>query len=153
LERYVEDGALRIEWRDFPYLGQESVNAAQAARAAQEQGHFWDYHDLLYENQKSTNSGAFFDDRLLDLAREAGLDVEQFEAGYKGGEYEAVVNEDFREAQDVGIQGTPSFTINEQRLVGPQPLEAFEQIPREGSHTLTMFRHHIGRIRGVLPLV
>jgi len=36
--------------------------------------------------------------------------VEQFEAGYKGGEYEAVVNEDFREAQDVGIQGTPSFT-------------------------------------------
>jgi len=152
LERYVEDGALRIEWRDFPYLGQESVNAAQAARAAQEQGHFY-YHDLLYENQKSTNSGAFFDDRLLDLAREAGLDVEQFEAGYKGGEYEAVVNEDFREAQDVGIQGTPSFTINEQRLVGPQPLEAFEQIPREGSHNLTMFRHHIGRIRGVLPLV
>ena len=79
--------------------------------------------------------------------------MEQFEAGNKGGEYEAVVNEDFREAQDVGIQGTPSFTINEQRLVSPQPLEAFEQIPREGSLPLTMFRHHIGRIRGVLPLV
>jgi protein-disulfide isomerase len=42
-----------------------------------------------------------------------------------------VVNEDFREAQDTGIQGTPSFTINEQRLVGPQPLEAFEQIIEE----------------------
>jgi len=122
---------LRIEWRDFPYLGQESVNAAQAARAAQEQGHFWDYHDLLYENQKSTNSGAFSDDRLLDLAREAGLGVEQFEAGYKGGEYEAVVNEDFREAQDAGIQGTSSFTVNGRRLVGPQPLEAFEHVIEE----------------------
>jgi protein-disulfide isomerase len=122
---------LRIEWRDFPYLGQESVNAALAARAAQDQGHFWDYHDLLYENQKSTNSGAFSDEKLLDLARQAGLDAERFEAGLKGGEYEAVVNEDFREAQDAGIQATPSFTINGRKVVGPQPLETFEQVIEE----------------------
>ena len=64
---------MRIEWRDFPYRGQESVNAALAARAAQEQGMFWEYHDLLYKNQKSPNSGAFSDEKLLGLAREAGL--------------------------------------------------------------------------------
>lgn len=69
VEKYVRDGTLRIEWRDFPYLGQESANAAFAARAAQEQGKFWEYHDLLYENQESANSGAFSDEKLLDLAR------------------------------------------------------------------------------------
>ena len=120
-----------MEWRDFPYLGQESVNAALAARAAQEQGKFWEYHDLLYKNQKSVNSNGFSEKKLLDLAQEAELDVEQFEAGLKGGKYEAVVNQDFREAQDAGIQGTPSFTINGRKLVGPQPLEAFEQVIEE----------------------
>ena len=122
---------MRIEWRDFPYRGQESVNAALAARAAQEQGMFWEYHDLLYENQKSPNSGAFSDEKFLGLAREAGLDVKQFEESFKSGRYEPVVNEDFRKALDDGIQGTPSFDINGRILVGPQPLETFEQVIEE----------------------
>ena len=52
-KEYVKDGTLRIEWRDFPYRGQESVNAAVAARAAQAQDEFWDYHDLLYDRMIS----------------------------------------------------------------------------------------------------
>jgi protein-disulfide isomerase len=131
LKRYIEEGTLRIEWRDFPYLGQESVNAALAARAAQDQGKFWEYHDLLYKNQKSPNSGAFSDDKLIDLARQTGLDTDEFETGFKDGRYEAVVNGDFHQAQDDGIQGTPTFIINGQKLVGPQPLENFEQVIEE----------------------
>jgi protein-disulfide isomerase len=128
VERYVENGTLRYEWRDFAYLGQESVNAALAARAAQEQGRFWEYHDVLYENQGSVNSGAFSDEALVGFAEEVGLDTEQFEAALTSGSYESVVQSDLREAQNAGIQGTPSFMINGQRLVGPQPLEVFEQV-------------------------
>ena len=51
-------------WRDFPYLGEESRRAAVAARAAQEQGKFWEYHDLLYESQSS----GFSDENLRALA-------------------------------------------------------------------------------------
>ncbi len=128
MERYVENGTLRYEWRDFAYLGQESVNAALAARAAQEQGRFWEYHDVLYENQGSVNSGAFSDEALVGFAEEVGLDTEQFEAALTSDRYESVVQSDLMEAQNAGIQGTPSFTINGQRLVVPQPLEAFEQL-------------------------
>ncbi len=128
MERYVEYGTVRYEWRDFAYLGQESVNAALAARAAQEQGRFWEYHDVLYENQGSVNSGAFSDEALVGFAEEVGLDTEQFEAALASGRYESVVQSDLREAQNAGIQGTPSFTINGQRLVGPQPLEAFDEL-------------------------
>ena len=128
MERYVENGTLRYEWRDFAYLGQESVNAALAARAAQEQGRFWEYHDVLYENQGSVNSGAFSDEALVGFAEEVELDTEQFEAALTSGRYESVVQSDLREAQNAGIQGTPSFTINGQRLVGLQPLEVFEQV-------------------------
>jgi protein-disulfide isomerase len=128
VERYVENGTVRYEWRDFAYLGQESVNAALAARAAQEQGRFWEYHDVLYENQGSVNSGAFSDEALVGFAEEVGLDTEQFVAALTSGRYESIVQSDLREAQNAGIQGTPSFTINGQRIVGPQPLNAFEQL-------------------------
>jgi protein-disulfide isomerase len=129
--RFIEAGTLRLEWRDFPYLGEESSKAAVAARAAQEQGKFWEYHDLLYENQRTRNAGAFSDESLVGLARESGLNVEQFESSFKGGKYEDVVEQVFREAQDAGIQGTPTFFINGRILVGAQPLEAFEQVIEE----------------------
>jgi protein-disulfide isomerase len=122
VESYVEDGTLRLEWRDFPYLGQESVNAALAARAAQDQGAFWEYHDLLYENQ----SGGFSDERLIDLARETGLDVEEFEEDLASGRFEQAVAEDFREGQRMGITGTPTFVINGRVLAGLQPQGVYE---------------------------
>lgn len=125
MERYVEDGTLKLEWQDFPYLGQESMNAALAARAAQEQGKFWEYHDLLYENQSSP--GAFSEENLVVLAREAGLDVERFEASLASGEHRQVVTEAFTQGQRSGINGTPTFVINGQTLVGAQPVEVFEE--------------------------
>jgi protein-disulfide isomerase len=122
VQEYVEEGTLRIEWRDFPYLGQESVNAAMAARAAQAQGKFWEYHDLLYRNQP----GGFPDEKLVGLAREAGLDAERFEVDLASGEYEQIVTSDFREGQQRGISGTPTFVINGKVLAGLQPVGVFE---------------------------
>lgn len=125
--KYVEDGMLRIEWRDFPYLGQESVNAALAARAAQAQDKFWEYHEILYNNQKSTNSGAFSDENLIEYARQADLDTEQFEKDLQSDEYVEAVEADFQEGQQRGVTGTPTFFINGERLVGAQPAEVFEE--------------------------
>ena len=127
VEKYIEDGTLRLEWRDFPYQGQESVNAALAARAAQAQGRFWEYHDMLYRNQSSGNSGGYTEENLIKLARGAGLDVGQFEEDLKSGTYEPVVEADFREAQQRGVSGTPTFVINGTVIAGLQPLEVFER--------------------------
>ncbi len=125
-EKYVKDGTLRIEWEDFPYQGQESINAALAARAAQAQGEFWEYHDLVYANQSSGNSGGYTEESLTALAEEAGLDVERFERDLASARYEGVVQESFREGQNLGISGTPTFVINGRSLVGLQPLGVFE---------------------------
>jgi protein-disulfide isomerase len=127
VEKYVEDGTLRLEWRDFPYLGEESVSAALAARAAQEQGKFWEYHDLLYENQ----TGGFPDEKLSELAGEAGLDVEEFQGALQSGRHEQVVARDFQEGQEQGISGTPTFVVNGRVIVGFQSLEVFEQVIEE----------------------
>ncbi len=131
MERYINDRTLRLEWHDFPYLGQESFRAAVAARAAQGQGKFWEYHDILYQNQKGENSGAFSDENLVAFAEEAGLDIERFKEALESGKYEEVVEEDFPEAQEAGVQGTPSFMINGRTLVGAQPVETFSQAIEE----------------------
>ena len=121
-KEYVKDGTLRIEWRDFPYRGQESVNAAVAARSAQAQGRFWEYHDLLYDSQFS----GFSDENLTELAREAGLDTQRFESDYRSGRYERSVRADFQQGLNAGVNGTPTFIINGKMLVGLQPVGVFE---------------------------
>jgi protein-disulfide isomerase len=130
-EKYVKDGTLKIEWRDFPYQGRESVYAAIAARAAQAQGRFWEFHDLVYANQSSGNSGGYNEESLTKLAGEANLDVERFRRDLEGARYEAVVQSDFRRGQDLGISGTPTFIINGEVLVGLQPLATFEKAIEE----------------------
>jgi protein-disulfide isomerase len=126
-KEYVKDGTLRIEWRDFPYRGQESVNAAVAARAAQAQGRFWDYHDLLYDSQFS----GYSDENLMALARRAGLDTQRFESDYRSGRYRGVVQADFQKGLNLGVNGTPTFFINGKMLVGLQPVGVFENAIEE----------------------
>jgi predicted DsbA family dithiol-disulfide isomerase len=109
----------------------EANPAEVTTRAAQEQGKFWKYHDVLYQSQVAENSGIFSDETLVGFAREAGLDVERFEESFKSDKYEPVVDRVFREGQDAGIQGTPTFSINGRLLVGAQPLKVFEQAIEE----------------------
>jgi protein-disulfide isomerase len=107
------------------------VNAAVAARAAQAQGKFWEYHDLIYHSQL----GGFPEEKLVALAQEAGLDEKRFESDLASGKYGEVIAEDFREGQQRGISGTPTFVINGRVLAGLQPVgvyeNAIEQAKRE----------------------
>jgi predicted DsbA family dithiol-disulfide isomerase len=66
-------------------------------------------------------------EKLLGLADEAGLDVERFEEDLSSPDrYTQVVAEDFREGQERGISGTPTFVINGQVIAGLQPVEVYE---------------------------
>ena len=98
------------------------MNAAVAARAAQAQGKFWEYHDLLYEKQ----AAGYSDENLNAYAKEVGLDTKRFEADYESSRYDGLVQDDFQSGQNVGVNGTPTFIVNDQVLVGLQPLGVFE---------------------------
>ena len=103
------------------------MKAALSARAAQEQGKFWDYHALLYENQ----SAGFSEETLIELAREADLDVEKFEKAFQNRRHEGVVMEDFEEGQRLGVSGTPTFVVNGRVVVGFQSAEVFGDVIEE----------------------
>lgn len=127
IEKYVEDGTLRIEWRDFPYLGPESTTAAQGGRAAAAQDSFWAFHDEMYANPLPPNSGNLDEDHLAGIAAELGLDVEQFRADMSSAATEQAIGDDFSQGQEIGVTGTPAFVINGVPVIGAQPTEVFEQ--------------------------
>jgi len=127
IEQYVEDGTLRIEWRDFPYLGPESTTAAQGGRAAAAQDSFWAFHDEMYADQLPPNSGDLDEDYLAGIAEKLGLDVQQFRADMTSKATEQAIAKDFSEGQAIGVTGTPAFVINGVPVIGAQPTEVFEK--------------------------
>ncbi len=127
IDQYVEDGTLRIEWRDFPYLGAESTVAAKAGRAAAEQGSFWAFHDEMYADQLPPNSGRLDEDHVAGIAEELDLDVGQFLKDMDSRAVEEAVAADFAQGQAIGVTGTPAFVINGVPVIGAQPTDVFEK--------------------------
>lgn len=126
LQRYVDDGTLRIEWRDFPYLGPESTLAALGGRAAAEQDMFWELHDAVFADQPDPNSGTITPEWLVDKAEAAGLDPEAFAGDLNSDPAQLEsINEEQREGVTLGVTGTPSFLINGTPVIGAQPTPTF----------------------------
>ncbi len=123
---YIDTGKVRLEWHDFPWIGPESRDAANAARCAGAQGQFWAYHDLLYQNQGGENSGAFSKDRLKAFGRDLGLDAATFDRCVDDGTFSSAVQADFADVRSQGFSGTPTFLIGSQRIVGAQSFETFK---------------------------
>jgi protein-disulfide isomerase len=122
---YVQQGKVKIEFRMFPIIGQESFNAAQAAEAARDQGKFWEYHDALYNAQGVENSGTFSYESLVALAKQVGLDVPEFEATLSSNKYLAAIQKEKDTADAAGVSSTPTFFIGDTKIVGAQPFGEF----------------------------
>jgi protein-disulfide isomerase len=90
-------------------------------------GAFWEMHDLLYERQDQWSGNNDAPQLFIEMAGELGIDEAAFEACLTGGEYAAVVQEDFALGQADGVTGTPAFRINGAAVSGAQPFEAFQQ--------------------------
>ncbi len=117
-EDYIKTGKVRLIFKNFAFLGQESVWAAEAAYCAAEQGGFWAYHDKLFANQRGENRGAFSKPNLVRFARELGLKVEDFQSCLDSGRYRQKVLDETRESEAAGVTSTPSFIVNGQLIRG-----------------------------------
>lgn len=133
VEEYVATGKVRFVYRSFGlFIGQESLDAAEAAYCAGDQGKFWEYHDMLFANQIGENVGAFAPKRLLAMAEALGLDMTQFRQCFESHKYRDRAMQDQTEGRQAGVRATPSFVIiapdgSTQLIEGAQPMEVFRQ--------------------------
>ena len=123
--RYPEQ--VRIVFRHLPLdFHAQARGAAQASICAGQQGQFWEYHDLLFANQRAMGR-----DQLSSYATGLGLDMELFESCMTAPETDALVAADLEAAERLGATGTPAFFINGIFLNGAQPLEVFDELVQE----------------------
>lgn len=124
---------LRFVFRHFPISTSHpyAEQAAEAAEAGAAQGRFWEMHDHLFENQKRLR-----DEDLHRYAEELGLDVERFDRELAGHVHADRVHEDFLGGVRSGVNGTPTFYINDARHDGSYEADdlvaALEQAAHEG---------------------
>lgn len=125
VENFVESGDVRVEWRPMPIISgmadipldsseNESMQSSEAAMCAADQGEFWPYSEALFEAQGAENSDVYHDEMLKETAAELGLDSEAFNACLDSGEKEDEVLEIREDAIERGVNGTPTFLINDQ---------------------------------------
>lgn len=126
MEKYVEPGNLRIEFREANVFGEESVKAARAAAAAGEQGKFLEFQKALYPGGKPMKS--FPEDKMVELAEELGLDAEKFKADMGSQKIADLVAQHQHKAAELGVTSTPMFIVGTQPVSGAQPTEQFELI-------------------------
>jgi len=113
-----------IVFRDYPLpMHKEAPKASEAGHCANEQGKFWEMHDLLFQNQRALQI-----ENLKDYARQIGLEQGKFDACLDSGRHAATVEADIKAGAAVGVRGTPAFFVNGQFLNGAQPFEAFQKI-------------------------
>ncbi|GMU41996.1 MAG: hypothetical protein AMXMBFR23_28620 [Chloroflexota bacterium] len=121
-EIYGDD--IAIVFKHFPLsFHKNAMPAAIASMAANEQGKFWEYHDLLFENQKSLSAAD------LELyAQQVGLDMAKFKAAVGAEKYKDKVQKDMAEGSRIGVQGTPSVFINGRKFspAGGYSTEGFQ---------------------------
>lgn len=133
---YVDTGVVYYTFHIFPFIDDyseynESDHAANAAWCADEQGRFWDYHDIVYANWDGENQGAFRDERLIRFAEALQLDMEAFQACFDEKRYQDEIDQDFATGQALGVNATPSIFVNGVKVVsqiGENYVPGFEDI-------------------------
>ena len=126
LELLKSDQKLKVVLKEFPVLGQSSVEAAQVAVAARMQDptgkKYLDFHQKLLGSRGQADKS-----RALAAAKEAGFDIAKIEKDMTSTEVRATLEENFKLAESMGMNGTPSYVIGKQVVVGAVGLENLKE--------------------------
>ena len=133
LKNYVETGKVKMIFKDYNIIGPDSVNASHGAHCANDQGLFWEYHDILYSNWTGENNGWASSENLTKFAQELRLEMDQWKECMKNATHSQTILLSNQDAKSLELTGTPAFFVigpdgKTTRIFGAQPYEVFENI-------------------------
>lgn len=129
IDQYVKTGKVKMVYRDFAFLGPESLAAASAAHCAADQSKFWEYHNALFNTEikdSKENNGNLTQDLFVKLASGLNMNTAQFTACLTSKKYDAAVLKSRDDAGLYGVNSTPTTFINGTVVQGAQPFAVFQ---------------------------
>ena len=123
--RQEYEGKIKFVYRDFPLttIHANAEKAAEATECADEQGKYWEYHDLLWTKQEALDVSS-----LKSYAAGLGLDTAAFDECLDSGKYASEVEKNLQDGVSYGVQGTPAFLINGLLVPGALPFASFKTV-------------------------
>jgi len=127
---YIDTGKAKLYFRHFPLtsIHPNAQLAHEASECANDQGQFWGYHDILFENQNEWASltADTFNTKLTEYATTLGLNSGSFQECLDSGKFTESVNKDLEEGSAAGVDGTPATFVDGYLIVGAVPYEQFK---------------------------
>jgi len=135
-ETYIQTGQAALVFKHLPNRGFDSMGAHLAAQCTNDQGKFWQFYKLLYENQQGIDSGWVDKENLKKFASQIpGLEMGQFNSCFNSQKYKEFIDNDVKLANSQGFFDTPNFVIvnsidgsDPEIIRGAQPFPAFQSI-------------------------
>ena len=131
-DEYIKNNKIKFVFRHYPLnsIHSNAQKAAEASECANEQGKFWEYHDLLFKNQALWSPLPLADvlNSFTNYAAELGLNTTTFRSCLDTDQLAQKVQEDSDDGSKAFVDGTPAFFINGKRLVGAQPFAQIQQL-------------------------
>ena len=137
MDNFVNTGELRFVFKDFVIndlpSDRASTLAAEASYCAADQGKYWQYHDVLYDNSRGENTGWVTEDSLKQFATRIGIqNLTEFSGCLQNHAHQDLVEANTQLANGLGLRSTPSFVIISNETVpiaieGAQPYTVFKQ--------------------------
>lgn len=136
VKEYVDTGKVRIEMHDVAFFGEESIRAAAAARAAGEQGRYFEFVKAVYDVAPENGHPDLPAEELIEFARTAGVpDIAKFTKDMERADLRAAVNQSTEQAQQYGVSSVPMFATNGKAIAGAQPIDEFRKFLSQASAT------------------
>ena len=133
MKKYIETGKVKMIFKDYNIIGKDSVKASQGAHCANDQGLFWEYHDILYSNWTGENNGWASGANLANYAQDIGLEMNQWTDCMSQQKHSKTILDSNEDAKKLQLTGTPAFFVissdgQVSKLFGAQPFEVFERV-------------------------
>ena len=130
---YVETGKVKMVFKDFIVVNEDSLNAASAAHCANDQKMFWQYHSTLYNNWDGEGTGWASSEQLHQFAFTLGLDMNEFSECMSNSKWKDLVLSSHADGRTLGVDATPTFFIlNENnealKITGAQHYDVFQDV-------------------------
>ena len=136
-ENYIDTGKINFVYRDFPIqsIHPNAIPAALASECADDQGKFWEMHDMIFENQGNWQDLQLAQSASLfrEYAIEIGLNMDEFDPCMTSGKYLEEIQNDLNDGRAYGVTGTPGFFIGNEKIgftkiIGAQPFSSFQRV-------------------------